>query len=189
MKSWRMMKGMLTLIGLLSLWATGLAAGTGWCAGLPKKGDTLPLFELQTPESEKAREYLGLSQPSFRLGDIPARLVLVEIIGVYCPQCYQQAPLFNTLFNRIEKGKLKGQVKMLAIAAGGNNHEIKYLYEQVQYSFPVTPDPKFEVHKLLGEPRTPFTLLVDPQGKVLYTHMGVVENVDTLLKLINELVR
>jgi peroxiredoxin len=116
-------------------------------------------------------------------------LVLVEIIGVYCPQCYQQAPHFNTLFNRLEKGKLKDQVKMLAIAAGGNIHEIKYLYEQVQYNFPVAPDPHFEIHKLLGEPRTPFTLLVDPHGKVLYTHMGVIENLDALLKLINELLR
>jgi hypothetical protein len=186
MKSWRMLMGMLALTGL---WSAILVAGPAWCAGLPKKGDTLPLFELQTPESEKAKEYLGISKPSFRLGDIPARLVLVEIIGVYCPQCYQQAPLFNTLFNRIEKGKLKGQVKMLAIAAGGNNNEIQYLYEQVQYSFPVTPDPTFGIHKLLGEPRTPFTLLVDPQGKVLYTHMGIIENVDALLKLINELVR
>jgi peroxiredoxin len=186
MKSWRMMMGMLALAGLFG---AGLAAGPVWCAGLPKKGDTLPHFELQTPDSKKAKEYLGVSQPSFRLGDIPGRLVLVEVIGVYCPQCYQQAPLFNTLFNRIEKGKLKGQVKMLAIAAGGNNNEIKYLYEQVQYSFPVTPDPQFEVHKLLGEPRTPFTLLVDPQGKVLYTHMGVIENMDALLKTINDLVR
>ena len=78
---------------------------------------------------------------------------------------------------------------MLAIAAGGNTNEIKYLYEQIQYSFPVVPDEKFEVHKLLGEPRTPFTLLVDPEGKVLYTHMGVIENVDAILKLINESVR
>lgn len=186
MKSWRMTVAMLALSGLV--WA-GLSAGPAWCAGLPKKGDTLPAFELQTPDSEKAKEYLGVSSPSFRLGDISCRLVLVEVIGVYCPQCYQQAPLFNTLFNRIEKGKLKGQVKMLAIAAGGNTNEIKYLYEQVQYSFPVTPDPQFDIHKLLGEPRTPFTLLVDPQGKVLYTHLGVVENVDALLKLINDLVR
>jgi hypothetical protein len=181
-----MMMAALALIGLLS---AGPAGAPAWCADLPKKGDMLPSFALQTPESAKAKEYLGLNQPSFRLKDIACRLLLIEIIGVYCPQCYQQAPIFNTLFNRIEKGKLKGQVKMLAIAAGGNNNEIKYLYEQVQYSFPVVTDERFEVHKLLGEPRTPFTLLVDPEGKVLYTHMGIIENVDAFLKLINESVR
>lgn len=186
MRSSRKMMGMIALTVLLS---PSLVSGTAWSAGLPKKGDTLPSLALQSPDSEKAKEYLGIRQKSFRLGDIPGRLLLVEVIGVYCPQCYQQAPIFNTLFNRIEKGKLKGQVKMLAIAAGGNMNEIKYLYEQVQYNFPVVPDPQFEIHKLLGEPRTPFTLLVDPQGKVLYTHMGVIENVDALLKLMNELVR
>jgi hypothetical protein len=186
MKFRRMMMAALALIGLLS---AGPAGAPAWCADLPRKGDTLPSFALQTPESAKAKEYLGLKQPSFRLKDIACRLLLIEIIGVYCPQCYQQAPIFNTLFNRIEKGKLKGQVKMLAIAAGGNDNEIKYLYEQVQYSFPVVTDERFEVHKLLGEPRTPFTLLVDPEGKVLYTHMGIIENVDAFLKLINESVR
>jgi peroxiredoxin len=186
MKSRRRMVGLAALAVLVS---ASLASGPAWCGGLPKKGDTLAPFELDAPGSEKANEYLGISQPKFRLGDIPGRLLLVEVIGVYCPQCYQQAPLFNNLFNRIEKGRLKGQVRMLAIAAGGNMNEIKYLYEQVQYNFPVVPDPQFEIHKLLGEPRTPFTLLVEPQGKVLYTHMGVIENVDALLKLINELVR
>ncbi|MCU0562061.1 MAG: TlpA family protein disulfide reductase [Desulfobacterales bacterium] len=170
------------------LW-TGLGAGPAWCAGLPKKGDTLPAFDLPAPVADKAREYLDIRQERFRLAQIPCRLLLLEVIGVYCPQCYQQAPLFNTLFNRIETGKLKGQVKMLALAAGGNETEIAYLYEQVRYSFPIVADPKFAVHKLLGEPRTPFTLLVDPGGKVLYTHMGVIENIDAFLKLINELVR
>lgn len=158
-------------------------------AGLPKPGATLPAFELPAPAAEKARDYLGISGERFRLADIPGRVLLLEVIGIYCPQCYQQAPLFNTLFSRIEKGRLKGQVKMLALAAGGNDTEINYLTEQVQYLFPIVADPRFEVHQLLGEPRTPFTLLLDPSGKVLYTHMGVIENIDAFLKRINELVR
>lgn len=186
MKSFRLILSILLVVGF---GLTSMAAGPVWCAGLPRKGTTLPQFELQAPASEKAKEYLGISRPNFRLGDIPCRLLLVEVIGVYCPQCYKQAPLFNTLFNRIEKSKLKGQVKMLAIAAGGNVNEIQYLYEQVQYNFPVVPDPQFEIHKLIGEPRTPFTMLVDPHSKVLHTHMRIVEDLDTFLKLINELVR
>jgi hypothetical protein len=166
--------------------ATGAPAAG---AGLPKKGDTLPAFELEAPASESARAYMGISAPSFKLGDIPCRVLLLEVIGVYCPQCYRQAPLFNTLHSRIEKGRLKGQVKMLALAAGGNPNEIRHLTEQVQYTFPIVPDPKFDLHKLLGEPRTPFTLLVGPAGKVLHTHMGVIEDIDAFLKLITDLAR
>jgi hypothetical protein len=174
------------LLALTLVVATGAPAAG---AGLPKKGDTLPAFELEAPASEPARAYLGISAPSFKLGDIPCRVLLLEVIGVYCPQCYRQAPLFNTLHSRIEKGRLKGQVKMLALAAGGNPNEIRYLTEQVQYTFPIVPDPKFDLHKLLGEPRTPFTLLVSPAGKVLHTHMGVIEDIDAFLKLLTDLSR
>jgi hypothetical protein len=177
---------MVVLPVLTLVLATGAAAaGTA----LPKKGDVLPAFELETPDAEPARAYLGVSAPTFKLGDIQCRLLLLEVIGVYCPQCYRQAPLFNTLYSRIEKGKLKGQVKMLALAAGGNMNEIRYLSEQVQYTFPIVPDPKFDLHKRLGEPRTPFTLLVDPKGKVLHTHMGVIEDIEGLLRLITDLAR
>jgi hypothetical protein len=171
------------------IWCLIASTNPGWSAGLPKKGDTLPVFELSAPASVKAREYLGVQKDSFRLADVSCRLLLFEVIGVYCPQCYRQAPLFNNLFNRIEKGKLKGQVKMLALAAGGNENEIKYLYEQIQYAYPVVPDQDFAVHKLLGEPRTPFTLLIDPNGKVVHSHMGIIEDIDAFLKLINDLVR
>jgi peroxiredoxin len=156
---------------------------------LPKKGDSLPFFELQSPEAEKDRVYLGITKPVFRLQDIRSKLLLLEIIGVYCPVCYRQAPIFNNLYNRIEKSGLKGKVKMLALAAGGNQMEIQYLNEQKQYRFPIAPDPIFEVHKLLGEPRTPFTLLLSPEGKVLYTHMGVIEDLDAFWKTITELTR
>jgi peroxiredoxin len=159
-----------------------------YCGDLPKKGEILPSLELQAPSSEKEMAYLGIKGQTFRIGDITCKLLMLEVIGVYCPGCYRQAPLFNTLFNRIEKGKLKGQVKMLAVAAGGSVPEIQYLNEQGPYSFPVVPDPSFSTHKLLGEPRTPFTMLVDHQGKVLYTHMGVVEDIDAFLKLITGLV-
>jgi hypothetical protein len=158
-------------------------------AGVPKKGDTLPAFEFEAPATEAAQGYLGISGRAFKLADIPCRVLLIEVIGIYCPQCYRQAPLFNTLHSRIEKGKLKGRVKMLALAAGGNANEIQYLSEQVQYAFPIVPDPKFELHKRLGEPRTPFTLLVDPTGKVLHTHMGVIEDIDAFLNLITSLAR
>jgi len=180
---------LLKLTAIIALSTAFFSAKSVWCDGLPQKGDTLPSLELQAPTSDKDRAYLGVTGQTFRLSDIRCRLLLFEVIGIYCPQCYRQAPLFNTLFSRIEKGKLQGQVKMLALAAGGNVAEIQYLNAQGPYSFPIVPDTDFKAHQLLGEPRTPFTMLVDPQSKVLHTHKGVVEDIDAFLKLITELVR
>jgi peroxiredoxin len=173
------------IIGLVLgdfFWATAFGGD------LPQKGDKLPVFELQSPPSEKDKGYLGIKKEVFRLPDIRTNLLLLEIIGVYCPVCYRQAPIFNNLYNRIEKSPLKGKVKMLAIAAGGNQTEIQYLNDQKQYRFPIAPDPSFDVHKQLGEPRTPFTLLLSPEGKVLFTHMGLIEDLDAFWKTISELV-
>ena len=185
---------MISFRGLLSVKALIIFAGVILsisAAGgeLPQKGDSLAAIEFQSPAAEKDRGYLGITKSTFWLKDIRSKLLLLEVIGVYCPVCYRQAPIFNNLYSRIEKSSLKGKVKMLALAAGGNPMEIQSLNDQKQYRFPIVPDPSFEVHKLLGEPRTPFTLLLNPEGKVLYAHMGIIEDLDVFWKTITELTR
>jgi hypothetical protein len=185
MMSYRGLLRVLAVIGFTG----AILSGPASAGELPKKGDSLAALEIQSPESDKDRFYLGITKSAFRLPDIRSKLLLLEVIGVYCPVCYRQAPIFNNLYNRIEKSSLKGKVKMLALAAGGNQMEIQSLNEQKQYSFPIAPDPSFDAHKLLGEPRTPFTLLLSPEGKVLYTHMGIIEDLDAFWKTITELTR
>jgi len=78
------------------------AAVPAWCAGLPKKA---------TPFGFRAsgaglRQGAGIPRhPPGELsaGGYPCRLLLLEVIGVYCPQCTGRRLCFNTLFNRIEK--------------------------------------------------------------------------------------
>jgi len=176
----------LPLIWILVL--TGMGGSLG-AAELPQPGATLPAMTFQAPPAASERSYLGLRQETFRLQDIPCRLLVFEVIGVYCPRCYQQAPLFTNLYKRIENGPLKGQVKMLGLAAGGTLMEIQYLREQGQYLFPVLPDENFTVHQQLGEPRTPFIMLIDAAGRVRFTHIGVLEDVDAFYERIRELAK
>jgi hypothetical protein len=155
----------------------------------PEKGGAFPSFQLLAPPLETDVSYLGLKESTFRLKDVSCQVLVVEIIGVYCSRCYQQAPLFNKLFTRLNRKSLANKVKMLAIAAGGTANEIQHLRKTGSYEFPVVSDETYAVHKLLGEPRTPFTLLVDSEGRVLFTHLGVIEDVDTFYQQIVELVK
>lgn len=149
-------------------------------AGTPEPGKTLVPLKLTAPADPTGKKSLGLggSVTEFGISDLKTELVLMEVIGVYCPQCFKQAPEFNKLYERLNKGKMKGRVAMFALAAGGTDPEIEQLITGGQYIFPVVADTKYEAHKLLGEPQTPFTILCRPDGSVLYTHLGIITDID-----------
>ena len=150
-------------------------------ANPPAVGTDLPEFQLETPKSEEERAYLGLkANPSFSITQLKGELVLIEIIGVYCPRCHRQHPLFNKLFYRIKKNtEMFDKIKMLGIAVGANPVEVDYLKKEYRIPYPVIVDPEFDIHKVLGEPRTPFTMLVTKEKKVVFTHLGVIEDIDS----------
>lgn len=158
-------------------------------AGVPEKGAILPVFQLPAPPEASDMSYLGVKGPTFEIKDLSYQVLLIEVIGVYCPRCYQQAPLFNTLFSKLNKKGMQEKVKMLAIAAGGSGNEVEHLRKSGSYEFPVVKDEAFVVHKLLGEPRTPFTILVDRNGKVLFAHLGIIEDIDSFYQQIQELLK
>jgi peroxiredoxin len=141
---------------------------------LIKTGDFFPEVPMQMPEDPRERAYLGLTDgKTFTLKQVKADLVIVEILNVYCPICQLQASAYNQLFNLIEKDpQTRGRIKIIGIAAGNGNLEVKDFRDKRLVPFPILPDPYFEMYRAMGESRTPFTIYVrqDPSG-----HAGVVE--------------
>ncbi len=153
----------------------------------PAVGDTTPALVFSVPATPGDADALGVpGKAEFSLGDMGGELVLLEVIGVYCPQCTRQAPLFNNLYKRLGRKKLLGKIKMFALAAGGTPMETAKLRQDGKYAYPVLADDGYALHKLLGEPKTPFTLLLTPQGKVLFAQLGVVDDVDALYETIKK---
>ncbi len=152
-------------------------------------GKRLPPISFTCPTDTDDTAYLGIdASTDFGLADVQADLIFLEIIGVYCPQCYRQLPLFKQLHARIQRGKLKNRVKMMAVAAGGNGPEVELLVKTQDYPYPVLEDADYTVHKALAEPLTPFTMLLKPDGTVLFTHLGLIEDIDSFYRTIRKLV-
>lgn len=150
-----------------------------------KAGERIVGLEMLAPADPAAQEHLVVTGKStFTLADLKADLVFLEVIGVYCAQCVKQAPGFKNLYGRLNKGKLKGRVAMLGLAAGGTEVEVRKLLATGQYLFPVVGDPDYVGHKVLGEPLTPYTMICRPDGSILYTHLGVIEDIDGLYQQI-----
>lgn len=154
---------------------------------LIKAGDFFPEVPMQMPEDPKERAYLGLPEgKTFTLKQVKADLVLIEILSVHCSSCRKQAPVYNKLFNLIENDfKTKDRIKIIGIAVGNGNLEIKKFRDKRNVLFPVLPDRYFEMHRATGGSRTPFTIYVrqDPSGHagiVTGTHLGPNRNYEQL---------
>ena len=151
-------------------------------------GMILPQFKIDMPDNVDTKQYLGLKDlKSFTISQIPAKLILIEIFSFYCPICHKQAPIANKLYKFIQQNpELSKDVKMIGIGAGNNQKEIGAYKATFRVQFPLFPDPNFYIHKKLWEQRTPCTILMTKNGKVLLAHYGVMEDVDEFLRLIKK---
>ena len=102
------------LVGVSCLPAYGEEAHSSWM--------NLSQFTLNVPDSLMDVEYLGLkAQTSFSLSQIPAKLVLIECLNLYCDSCHKQAAVANKVHKLIQGDPaLSKDIKVLGICAGSN---------------------------------------------------------------------
>ncbi len=81
----------------------------------PEKGEVLPVMNLPTPKNPDERNYLGLSGSGlFKIPQIKAKAVIVEIFSMYCPYCQKDAPGVNELYRLIENNAdIKNKIKLI----------------------------------------------------------------------------
>jgi len=153
----------------------------------PAVGQAWPDVTLTTPRDVAQRAYLGLGAvKTFKITQVKARVVVVEIYSMYCPYCQHEASNVNRLHRVIEADpRLKGKIKLIGLAAGNSPFEVEVYRKKFQVPFPLLPDLDFAAHRLLGKPRTPYFLgvLIGPGAKtrVIYSKLGVLGDVKTFL--------
>lgn len=155
----------------------------------PVKSAALPEINLTVPSKHSYRSYLGLpSSGSFKIDEIKARVVIIEIFSMYCPHCQGNAPIVNELYRMIEDSpNLKGRVKLIGIGAGNSPYEVEIFRKTYDIPFPLFADGDFSIHTVLGEVRTPYFIGVkindDGTNQVFYSKLGGVKKADQFLKM------
>jgi len=181
---------------LVMLFSLTVIAAPLWAVSPPAAGGSLPDFQLPAPKDSTDKNYLSVSGPffsgPFKIPQIKANVVIIEIFSMYCPYCQAEAPHMNSLFSRIESDPdLKGKIKLLGIGAGNSEYEVGVFKKKYHVAFPLFPDGDFKIYDVIGEVRTPYFIgvKINPDGshQVIYSKLGAFESVDRFLNQIIQL--
>jgi len=130
-----------------------------------QKGAQLPSIVLPVPKSAEERAYLGLSgSDTFKIPQIKADVVIIEIFSMYCPYCQKDAPGINELYDVIQKNlDLRDKIKIIGIGSGNSAFEVETFKKTFNVPFPLFPDQDYVIHQACGEVRTPYFIGVKIQ--------------------------
>ena len=174
-------------IGLISV----VVCNLNLAANLPPvKGSVLPPIKLPVPEDPDEKEYLGLPGGIFfRIPQIKARVVIIEIFSLYCPKCQKIAPGIDKLYYLIESNPdLRNKIKLIGIGAGDSRYEVDVFKKTFNTPFPLFPDNDFTIHKALGDVRSPYFIVIkinkDGTHEVVHSELDSFEEAQTFLELI-----
>ena len=146
-------------------------------------------FTLPAPDSAEAQKYLGLkAMEPFKVSDIKAKLVVIEFMSAFCPHCHANAPIMNNIYKTIQGDSHLADVKVIAIAVGNEKAEVEAYKKKFKMPFPVLLDEDFAISASMEGVPTPTTMIVSTEnGKVLFSHTGVIQDPDRFLKQLKAL--
>lgn len=156
-------------------------------AAKPKAGDTLPDLEIKDVLKPADAAYLGLPAggKSFRLSQIKAEALLINVFSMYCPRCQTDAPVLNAFFERLKASPQGQRIKFLGIGAGNSPYEVNFFRSKSASPIPMFQDADYALHKALSNVGTPSFFVLKPAGKgfrVTFFLEGFYENEDAFLK-------
>lgn len=156
----------------------------------PEKGGVLPVINLPIPKTPDERSYLGLSgSGSFKIPQIEAKVVIVEIFSMYCPKCQRDAPGINELYRLIGNSPdIRNKIKLIGIGAGNSSYEVEIFKKIYSVPFPLFPDKDFTIHEACGEVRTPYFVVVNINEngthQIVHAQLGNYPGAEPFLELV-----
>lgn len=184
------MNKILMCLMILPVLCLGLTTSASSTSPSPLKDEVLQKIVLPIPKNPDEKTYLGLSGAgTFKIPQIKAKVVFIEIFSMYCPHCQGDAPKINELYQRIENDSdLNTKIKMIGIGAGNSPFEVEVFKKTYKVPFPLFSDKDFVIHKACGEPRTPYFIIVkindDRSYQIVHTQLGGFPGAEPFLELI-----
>jgi peroxiredoxin len=160
-----------------------LPSSGAFCADLGEKESPVQ-FAFPSPDSAQTQTYLGLDEMKpFKVSDIRAKIVVIEIMSGLCRACQANAPIMNDIYKTIQADSGLADVKVIAIAIADDKTSVETFKKQFNTPFPILLDENREIMRAMSVKDAPTTMVVSTEdAKVLFTHAGVIPDADAFVK-------
>jgi len=172
--------GVLFIVAWTSIF---LQCGVAFCAETAEESSTVK-FTIPPPDSAQTQTYLGLDAVKpFKVTDVKAKIVIIELMSAVCPHCQANAPIMNNIYKIVQADSGLADVKVIAIAIADDKAGVEAFKKQFKTPFPVLLDENHEIKSSMSGMGTPTTMVVSTgDAKVLFTHPGVIPDADKFVK-------
>ena len=172
------------LLGIMLLLA-GVAALSA--QEFVKAGNKLGDLEFPPPSSAEAAKYLGVPEGKpFKLSQLNAPYVLVEVFATSCPHCVTHAPIMNQFFNLV---KNDGKIKVIGLGSGDSANNLLAWQKQFKVPFPLLADTDHKTTNKINIMGTPTTVFMNKNGDVLDARPGAFMDAQDFLKDLKKLMK
>jgi cytochrome c biogenesis protein CcmG, thiol:disulfide interchange protein DsbE len=154
---------------LLLLAACGDAPG----GGPVRVGRPAPAYAAEVLDGERTS-----------LEQMRGKPVLLNVWATWCHPCREEIPALEQLHQAYGGRGL--QIIGVSIDQGGNEQGIREFMQEFGASYPVWLDPEGEVQTVFSTVGVPNTFLIDPEGNVVWKHVGPVAADDAELRRLIE---
>jgi peroxiredoxin len=124
-------------------------------------GDRAPDFSLTTADGA-----------DFRLSDAKGSVVLINFFATWCGPCQQELPHIEAIGKEHRANK---RFQLLVIGREESVDAVREYRAKSGFSFPIAADPDRAVYSLFADQFIPRTVVISPDGHVVYSQAGFYE--------------
>ena len=105
-----------------------------------KAGQPLDV-ELRAPADNGEADYLGVGRGApFRLYQVAAKALVIQIFDMYCIHCQRAAPRVNELYDLTRSRGVDDRVKIIGIGRLNSEREVALFRDKYKVAFPLFAD-------------------------------------------------
>jgi thiol-disulfide isomerase/thioredoxin len=173
-----------SVFGLLATMLLLMSVAVLPALGYVEAGNKLGDLEFPAPLADSDATYLGVpAGKPFKLSQVAAPYVLVEVFATGCSHCFTHAPHMNTLYDLINKDTgTAGKVKVIGLASGDSIDNCTVWKKQCKVPFALAVDTDSKTTGKINIMGTPTTILLNKNGDVLLAKPGAFPDPEAFLK-------